>query len=173
MFNFIFFLVLLLSCAAPLSSQGGSFPQRIVSLGPINTENVYLLGAEDRLVGNTSYCVRPEAARNKTKIGSVMQVSIEKILSLQPDLILATGLTQPQQVNKLRELGLQVVQFQQPGSFAAICAQFRRIGELLGLKKRAEDIIREMENKVKAISAAAAALPQHRVFLQIGATPLF
>jgi len=50
------------------------YPQRIVSLGPINTENVYLLGAGDRLVADTSYCTRPAQARDKPKIGSVMQI---------------------------------------------------------------------------------------------------
>ena len=135
-------LIVLLSCLLPLPAQAqeNSFPQRIVSLGPINTENIYLLGAEDRLVGNTSYCVRPDAARSKEKIGSVMQVSIEKILSLKPDLILATGLTQPQQADKLRELGLRTEQFQQPASFAEICAQFRRIGELLARYPKADQV---------------------------------
>ncbi|MCI5220091.1 MAG: ABC transporter substrate-binding protein, partial [Candidatus Electrothrix sp. LOE2] len=110
--RYLLFLSMLL-CLAPVAEQAeaNTFPQRIVSLGPINTENVYLLGAEDRLVADTNYCVRPEAARSKEKIGSVMQVSIEKILSLRPDLNLATGLTQPQQLKKLRELGLRVEQF--------------------------------------------------------------
>ncbi|RWX47941.1 iron complex transport system substrate-binding protein [Candidatus Electrothrix aarhusensis] len=176
MYTTAFFLIItLLSCAFPLHGQAGPnpFPQRIVSLGPINTENVYLLGAEDRLVGNTSYCVRPEAAKDKKKIGSVMQVSIEKILSLRPDLVLATGLTQPQQLNKLRALGLRVVQFQQPSSFAEICAQFRRVGELLGLEERAEQVVQEAERKVEAVAVATAQLPRPKVFLQIGSRPLF
>jgi len=131
---FFVFFIILLSCA--FASGGGAlgagFPQRIVSLGPLNTENIYLLGAGDRLVGNTSYCVRPEAAKAKEKIGSVMQISIEKILSLQPDLILATGLTQPQQLKKLQELGLRVVQVQQPASFSEICKEFIRLGQARG-----------------------------------------
>ncbi|WP_446007963.1 ABC transporter substrate-binding protein [Candidatus Electrothrix sp.] len=171
--KYLLLCITLLTCAIPVNGQASTFPQRIISLGPINTENVYLLGAEDRLVANTSYCVRPEAAKAKTKVGSVMQVSIEKILSLRPDLILATGLTQPQQLNKLRELGLRVEQFPQSSSFAEICTQFRRLGAILGLEQRAEEVIREMEDKVKAISTAAAALPKRKVFLQIGATPLF
>ncbi|MCI5149258.1 MAG: ABC transporter substrate-binding protein, partial [Candidatus Electrothrix sp. MAN1_4] len=105
----LFFCITLLSCLFPLTAQAleNSFPQRIVSLGPINTENIYLLGAQDRLVGNTSYCVRPEAARGKIKVGSVMQFSLEKNLSLRPDLILATGLTSPTQIRKFEELGLR------------------------------------------------------------------
>ena len=171
----VIFLTVLLCCSLPMSGYARemSYPRRIISLGPINTENIYLLGAEDRLVGNTSYCVRPEAARKKEKIGSVMQFSVEKILSLQPDLILATGLTQPQQLQKFRELGLRVVQFRQSASFADICAQFRRIGELLGLEKRAEEIIGQMESRVRAITAAVAQLPRPKVFLQIGTRPLF
>ncbi|MGB5687083.1 MAG: ABC transporter substrate-binding protein, partial [Candidatus Electrothrix sp.] len=177
-FHFLVILIIiLLSCSFPLTGlaqeEENNFPQRIVSLGPINTENVYLLGAEDRLVGNTSYCVRPEAAKDKKKIGSVMQISIEKILSLRPDLVLATGLTQPPQLNKLQDLGLRVVQFQQPSSFAEICAQFRQIGELLGLKERAEQVIREAKNQVNAVAAAVADLPSRKVFLQIGSRPLF
>ncbi|NOQ45552.1 MAG: hypothetical protein GQ559_02585 [Desulfobulbaceae bacterium] len=76
----LFIIGMLLSCALPLMGQAqdinSAVPRRIVSLGPINTENVYLLGAGDRLVGNTRYCIRPDAAKGKDKIGSVMQVSI-------------------------------------------------------------------------------------------------
>ncbi|WP_456386958.1 ABC transporter substrate-binding protein [Desulfolithobacter sp.] len=149
------------------------YPRRIVSLGPINTENVYLLGAGDRLVANTSYCVRPEAAKKKKKIGSVMQVSIEKIASLQPDLVLATGLTQPQQLKKLRDLGLRVVQFDQPASFADICDQFLRLGALLGQEKKAALVVRQAKDEVRDVQKKVAHLPRQKVFLQVGSQPLF
>ena len=148
------------------------FPQRIISLGPINTENIYLLGAEDRLVANTSYCIRPEAARQKEKIGSVMQISIEKILSLQPDLILATDLSPPQQLQKLRDLGLKVIQFHQATSFQQICDQFIALGQLLGIEDRAHAVIEEAEKKVAIVKQQAADLPRQKVFLQIGTQPL-
>ncbi len=147
--------------------------RRIVSLGPINTENVYLLGAEDRLVANTSYCVRPEAAREKEKIGSVMQVSLEKIISLRPDLVLATGLTQQQQLDKMRALGLRVVQFEQPSSFASICSQFLRLGRLLGLEERAREIVARARARVKQVQDHYAVAPCQKVFLQIGSQPMF
>ena len=175
--RFIFRLVL--TCAiflfpAPASSQeGGTFPQRIVSLGPINTENVFLLGAGDRLVADTSYCVHPAAARDKVKIGSVMQLNIEQILGLHPDLILATGLTSPQQVAQLAASGVRVVHFPQPSNFAGICAQFLELGRLLGLESRAREIIAEAQKKVRAIQMRVKDLPPKRVFLQVGAHHLF
>ncbi|MCF6187067.1 MAG: ABC transporter substrate-binding protein [Desulfobulbaceae bacterium] len=172
---FFVFFIILLSCALPSGggALGADLPQRIVSLGPLNTENVYLLGAGDRLVGNTSYCVRPEAARAKEKIGSVMQISIEKILSLQPDLVLGTGLTQPQQLKKLRELGLRVVQVKQPTSFSEICIEFLRLGRLLGLEARAKEVVRRARSEVAAVTSRVAGLPKQKVFLQVGALPLF
>jgi iron complex transport system substrate-binding protein len=149
------------------------YPQRIVSLGPINTENVYLLGAEDRLVANTNYCVHPPAAKDKVKIGSVMQFNTEQILSLNPDLILATGLTSPRQVAQLAASGVRVVHFHQPSSFAAICDQFLELGKLLGLEARAREIIAEAQGQVRAIQERIKGLPPRKVFLQVGATPLF
>jgi len=170
-FRIITIALLVLLCVTPAWSQ--EYPQRIISLGPINTENVYLLGAEDRLVANTRYCVRPEAAREKEKIGSVMQVSIEKIISLRPDLVLATGLTQPQQVNKLKSFGLRVIQFDQPASFAAICEQFLQLGRLLDLEERAEQIIDQAKCDVSRIRQQVSSWPKKKVFLQIGTQPLF
>ncbi len=162
-------LLLLLSTV----SSAAKYPQRIVSLGPINTENVFLLGAGDRLVANTNYCVRPEAAKTKKKIGSVMQFSIEKIISLNPDLILATGLTRPKQVHQLQAAGIEVIHVPQPGSFAEICSQFLELGKLLGLEQRAEQIIAEAQAKVSAIRLQSSRLPTQKILLQVGSEPIF
>ncbi len=149
------------------------YPQRIISLGPINTENVFLLGAGDRLIANTSYCVRPEAAKKKEKIGSVMQVTIEKIIGLHPDLVLATGLTQKLQLRQLQAAGIKVVQFDQPTSFSDICEQFLKLGKLLGLKDRSEQIIADAKRNIAKVQKLTSMLPGKKVFLQVGAEPLF
>ncbi len=162
-----------LSWAVMLEEKNHTIPLRIVSLGPINTENIYLLGAQDRLVGNTSYCVRPVAANDKEKIGSVMQVRLEKIISLKPDLVLATGLTRDKQLKQLQRLGLRVVQFKQPSSFAEICEQFLKLGHLLGLEKRAREIIDHVQGRVQSIALRYQQHRAQKVFLQIGSRPLF
>lgn len=147
-------------------------PQRIVSLSPINTENIYLLGAEGRLVGNTSYCVHPEAAQDKEKIGSVMSFSVEKVLSLQPDLVLASNLSPAGSLQKLRDMGISVVQFQQATSFVDICNQFITLGRLLGLQTRALNLVDAAKQKVAAIEEKISILPRPKVFLQVGSHPL-
>ena len=159
---------------AVVAGEPPPFPfTRIVSLGPLLTENVFLLGAGDSLVGNTLYCQRPEAARHKVKVGSVQELSIEKVVSLRPQLILANNLTPPQQVDQLRHLGFRVESFGQPATFAAICDQFLQLGRLLGLEKRAEAIVGQAREQVEVVRRAVAPYPRRKVFLQVGAHPLF
>ena len=168
---FIAFFILLGTSVCVAANR--NYPERIVSLGPIYTENIYLLGAGDRLVGNTVYCVRPPEARKKMKVGTVLQASVEKIISLNPDLILATGLTPPKLVEKLQDLGYRVVHFKQPKSFEEICSQFKDLGRSLGLEEKAATIIEEIREEVEEIRRKVAASPKPRVLLQVGATPLF
>ena len=69
-------------------------PEKIISLAPSNTEILYALGLEDRLVGVTEFCDYPEAARQKPQIGGYSTVDIEKVVAMQPDLILAANIHQ-------------------------------------------------------------------------------
>ena len=75
------------------------YPKRIISLGPSLTKELYLLGVEDRLIGCTVYA--PECAKDKEKVGTVIDINLEKIIKLKPDLVLATSLTNPKRVEKL------------------------------------------------------------------------
>jgi iron complex transport system substrate-binding protein len=168
-------LVAGITVAGSAQSQGGDvrkYPQRIVSLGPLNTENVFLLGAGDRVVGDTVYCDRPEQAKTLLKIGSVMQISIEKILSLDPDLVLATDLSPKLSLMKLQEAGIEVVKFGQARNFGEICEHFLELGRLLGLEAHAATVVAEARARVAAVQKKVAGQKKEKVFLQIGTTPL-
>jgi len=65
-------------------------PARIVSLVPSVTETLFALGAEDRLVGVTDFCDYPPAARRKPSVGGMVNPNLEVIVSLRPDLVVAT-----------------------------------------------------------------------------------
>jgi len=84
-------------------------PQRIVSLAPGITEILYALNLADKIVGVTSFCNWPPAARQKQRIGGFINPSIEQIVSLQPDLIIATADGNRQDtVRQLERIGLPV-----------------------------------------------------------------
>jgi iron complex transport system substrate-binding protein len=103
----------------------------------------------------------------------VLEIDIEHIFGLRPDLVLATGLTQPQQVEGLRRLGIRVERFREPRSFAEIREQFRAIGSLLGMERRAAEILESVDMRLQEVGNAVSRRKRPRVLLQIGAQPLF
>lgn len=169
-------LLIIIFCAGLLLQGNGfakeDYPQRIISLGPAITEELFLLGASDRLVGCTVYCQRPEEAKKKEKIGTVIEVNLEKIIALQPDVVLAASLTNPKAIELLKNLGIKVIEFPDAGNFSEICSSFLKLGRIVGREKEAEEIIKTARNKVSAITAKLRSLPKPRVFIQVGAKPL-
>jgi iron complex transport system substrate-binding protein len=147
--------------------------KRIISLAPSTTEELYLLGAEDKLIGDTTYCVTPPAARYKEKVGSLTKADLEKIVALKPDLVLATSLTNPKTIQKLKDLGIKVKIFPAPKNFTILCDQFLELGIVVGQELRAREIVKAAEEKVANIKSRTAALVKPRVFIEIGAKPLF
>jgi iron complex transport system substrate-binding protein len=84
-------------------------PQRIISAAPSSTEILFALGLGDKVVGVTDYANYPEEATKVEKIGKMTPLNLEKIASLQPDLILAFGGFQLKEIPRLRELGFNVL----------------------------------------------------------------
>jgi len=146
---------------------------KIVSLGPAITEDIYLLGKGDNIVGNTIYCNRPKEAKYKEKVGNVIDVNVEKIYSLRPDIVFATNLTNPKNVKKLKELGIRVEVFSYPKNFNQLCEQFLKIGEIIGEKEKAEEIIKEVRKEIEKIKEKTKNMGKNKVLVQIGTKPLW
>jgi len=155
-----------------LALPEASAPQRIVSLVPNITEELYLLGAQDRIVGVTIYCQRPPEAQDKERVGAVVEVNVEKILSLQPDLVIASPLTDHKQIQKLRDLDIRVEIFQPPQDFEGLCAGFLDLARLVGREQEAGAIITRATEALDSIKGKVNGLSRPRVFVQIGARPL-
>lgn len=148
-------------------------PCRIISLGPAITEEIYLLGAEDKLVGNTIYCQTPSDAKNKEKVGTIRDVNVEKIINLKPDLVLATPVTSGNDIEKLKGLKIKVISFGTAKSFIEVCEQFLELGKIAGKEERAASIIGEAASKINFIKTRVANFPKPKVFVQVGAKPLY
>ncbi len=171
-FKPIIFMLALFLALTQGAVAGAGVPDRIISLAPSLTEAVYLLQADDKLVGNTTYCLRPPDAQQKEKVGTAIAVNIEKVISLKPDLILATPLTRPDEKKKLENLGVNIVSFTYPRNFGEICTQFLKLGQLLGKEELSRDIVQQTEKEVEEIRTKSLKAPKPRVFVQIGAKPL-
>ena len=103
-------------------------PKRIVSLAPSNTEVLFALGLGDKVVGVTEYCNYPEAAKTKAKVGGFSTVDIEKVVSLEPDLVLATQIHAKTVIPALEKLGLTVVALT-PSSLDEVLSSITLVGK--------------------------------------------
>lgn len=146
--------------------------KRIVSLAPSLTQSLYFLNAQDKIVGCTSYC---EVAKKDKKqiVASAVKINIEKLISVKPDLVIASGLSNVRDLETIRKFGIKVEVFQSPKSFSEICTQFSALGKIIGKENAAEKIVSECQSKVKEIETRRKAKPKTKMFFQIGANPLF
>ena len=131
-----------------------------------------LLGAKERIVGCTTYCKREDLA-HVPRVGNVREVSVEKIVMLKPDVVLATTLTNLKAVEKLRNMGYKVEVFPYPISFEDICQQFLKLGRITGAVEKARLIVKKAKEEVSKITTLTKSLKKIRVFVEIGANPLF
>lgn len=83
--------------------------KRIISMSPSNTELLFAMGADEEIVGVTTYCDYPPQALTKEKIGSFYTPDIEKIISLRPDLVLANSTLQAEYIRQLRRANISVL----------------------------------------------------------------
>jgi iron complex transport system substrate-binding protein len=145
--------------------------ERVVSLAPSNTEIVFALEAQDKLVGVTTYCDYPEEAKSKEKVGDFANPNVEKIISLKPEVVLATGGIQKGVVDRLEKAGIKVFVVD-PKNFEQLFVDIEKVGEILGLKEKAEKLTESMRNKVKEIEEKTKDLPKPKVFFEIYSQPL-
>src|SRR3954463_5522308 len=109
-------------------------PQRIVSLVPSDTLNVFALGAGGRLVGRTRYCVEPEEAQGLPVVGGTKDADVEAIAELHPDLVLANQEENSRaHIERLAQLQLQIfISF--PKRVGEGIAHLARLARILGVE---------------------------------------
>ena len=138
-----------------------SAPQRVVSLACSNTEIVAALGCGDRLVGVDDHSDFPvDLVASLPKVGPDLQIDVDRVASLAPDLVLAT-LTVPgheQVVARLEAAGLPFIA-PEPVSLDDVYRDIRTIGARLGVSDRAEVLIADMRATIESSPPAPAGSP--------------
>src|SRR5262252_7885466 len=146
--------------------QESKYPTRIVCLTEETTETLYLLGQGHRIVGVSGYTVRPPEARAKPKVSAFINARFDKIVALQPDLVLAFSDLQADLTAELVRRGLTVVTFNQR-SIDDIMQMIRMLGGLVGCEREAGRLTTSLQDGLERIRSAAAAFPARlRVFFE-------
>jgi iron complex transport system substrate-binding protein len=154
-------VVFLQLCTAPL------WALRIVSLLPSNSEILESIGAADDVVGVTQFD-RLKSRKGVVNVGDFMQPSIEKIVALHPDMILAGLWSSSHTVPRLKTMGYSVVEMRNESSLDQIYDTIRRLAKVVGRPAAAEPVIRDMRARLTAVRDRAHALPRRlKTYIEI------
>lgn len=174
-FLFIIAVIIVISCNNSSDKNKDVIENgiRIVSLAPSITKELESLNMAENIVGATSYC--DISKKNKELIvGTATEVNIEKILLLNPDIVIASGLTKQTTINTLKNNGIAVHFIKKLQSFDDICDQAIELGKLVGKANLALSIVSRSKQRVDSMQSLIPSRDNKlKVFFQIGAKPIF
>jgi len=154
-----------------LSAAIPAAPKRIISMAPSNTEILFALGLGNKVVGVSSFCDFPEAAKNKDKIGDFMAPNIEKILLLKPDLVLAGGGVQKDLAIKLSAMGIPTLTFY-PKNINEMLMDIVLIGKASGKETEALVYIEKLKARMEKVKSEAGKINKKpKVYFEIWSQP--
>lgn len=187
---FFAYLILLSACTTPqppteiitarkITDDAGrnvSLPlkvDRVISLAPNLTEIVFAIGAGDRLVGRTSYCDYPAEAKSVTEVGDTLHPSLERIISLKPQLVLISTASQLEVfTQQLHDQNIAVF-VTDPHDLDGVFRSIEQVGVILAHDEQAKLLVQKLRERASAVEEAVKQKPPVRVFYQLSAEPLY
>jgi len=147
-------------------------PRRIVSLVPGATEILFAIGAQDRLVAVTDFCDYPPEARRKPSVGGMLAPSLEAMVTLKPDLVVATTSgNREETVVQLDRLGIPVY-LVSPAGVGDVLRMMEGLGEITDRREAAARAVARLRQRIKAVAERVAARPRPRLLYVLWPEPL-
>ena len=146
-------------------------PTRVVSLAPSITEMLYAIGLNEEIIGVTEFCDYPPAAQQKPKVGYA-QPNVEAIVTLQPDLVLATrAFLRAELLAKLEQLKIPTFVVD-PESFEEIPSRIQTVGRILNRSSSADGVAMAMRQRIASIRSKMETVARVRVLYVLNSEPL-
>lgn len=148
----------------------GMRAQRVVSLLPSATYTAKQIGADEAIVGRTSYC--PKSGHSKV-VGDAMTISTEAIVALRPDAVIVSPYTPKGVIDKLHSLGIKTENLRTPADFTEICRQAETIGKMVGKQNEAHMATLQESLKVDSLWRTTQWTHGMKAYIQVGTRPLW
>ena len=146
---------------------------RVVSLAPNLTERVFAVGGGDRLVGRTSYCDFPAEAKSVPAVGDTGTPNLERIIAVKPQVVLVSTSSQLEVFTQQLQNQNVAVFVTDPHDLEGIFRSVEQIGEMLGQKEQATQLVQKLRDRTSAVETAVKQKQPVRVFYQVSAEPLY
>jgi iron complex transport system substrate-binding protein len=146
---------------------------RVISLAPNLTEIVFAVGAGDRLVGRTSYCDYPAEARSVAEVGDTAHPSLERLISLKPQVVLISTASQLEVFTQQLQSQNIAVFVTDPHDLEGVFRSINQVGQILGHAEEAELLAQRLRERSARVEGAVKQKQPVRVFYQLSAEPLY
>ena len=163
----VFCILFLFGCKSPKQTESDVFfewkdsynrhielakaPERIVSISPAITEVMYLVGAQNKLVGISDFCMYPPETAKITKIGGMHNINFEVLLSLHPDVVLIGSMISQKDVDAIEKMGIPVVCIVEEKSMEGMADMMEVIGRITQCEEKASSEASNWRDKIDGI----------------------
>ncbi len=142
-------------------------PRRLISLGPNMTEIIFALGRGSDLQGRTDWCNYPAETANIPSVGSLLEPNIETLAAMEPDLVLASTHFQKASLELMEKLNIPVLVLYGESSFNGVYSTISLAAEALGVEQAGKNLIAEMQERVRTVTARVKDKPEPSVYYAI------
>lgn len=139
-------------------------PERIVCVAPNITELLFALDAQDKLIARSDYCDYPTEALELESVGALQTPDVEKIISLDPDLVIVTDFIDEQVTEKLSDVGISVLMVSDVENLTQVYDMMAMVGAAINKNAQAEELIDEMKATVSEVEEKVAGLEMPSVY---------
>lgn len=142
-------------------------PEKIISLMPSNTEIIYELGDGDKLIAVSEYCNYPEDTKNKTKLSTGEGTSLETLIAMEPDVIIAGSMQQTAELfEQLEESGIKIV-ITEANSIEETYKVINMVGKVLNKSKEAQELVDSMKKEFDEIKEQFKDKPSKKIYIEV------
>lgn len=135
-------------------------PQRIVSTSPAVTEIIYALGGSHLLVGRTDFCTYPPEAMQIASIGGISNLNIERIMSLNPDLVISGSMIPRKSTIQMEKMGVPTVCVIEQQHYEGLYDNISKIGRLIGCTQTADSLNAVLRDRLKQLDVQTTTKPR-------------
>ena len=147
--------------------------ERAVSLAPNLTEIIFAVDGGRTLVGDTTYCDYPDAAKTIQKVGDTLNPNIETIIALKPQVVFVSTASQIESFSKALEAQDIAVFVTNSKDLESVYRSIAQIGEILGTSEKAQQVIEDMKRRAQTVESRTSQAREVKTFVQISKEPLF
>lgn len=147
-------------------------PETIVSLQPSNTEILFSLGVGDKIIGATDYDTYPEAANDIERVSTSTVINTERVVELNPDVVIAYTSGDEAQITQLEDAGLKVFVIQSAASFDDVYGDIEQLGDVFGKEEKADELVEDIQAQIEEVQEKVATVEtKKKVYLEIQPAP--